>query len=91
MPYSKSVYRPLSSPTEIWYFDMLNPPTSSDTKSVDVGFTEKGTFNAIMFWYDLDLGSGVHLCTGPEEVDAGLKTLQPAIQYLYGEVRTQPP
>lgn len=35
---------------QIWYFDMLNPPTSSDSKSIDIVFTGKGTFNTVMFW-----------------------------------------
>ena len=44
-----------------------------------------------MFWYDLHLWGDVHLSTGPEAATAapGQRYLQPALQYLAGELRVE--
>ena len=39
-----------------------------------------------MFWFKLHLFGDVNLSTGPEAVQAGLRCLQPAVQYLAGEL-----
>ena len=35
---------------QVWHFDMLNLPNSTESKSLDVCFTSRGTFNTVMFW-----------------------------------------
>lgn len=87
--FCKDAYVPLSSPFEVWHLDMLNPPEECDQKTIDVQFERSGTWNAVMFWYDLHLAEGIHLSTGPHAVEEGLKSLQPAIQYLDGEMRVE--
>ena len=90
-PWEKDAVRALSEPVAVWYFDFGSPPESSDVKNVDVEFTSDGKFNAVMFWYDLHLWGDVHLSTGPEAATAapGQRYLQPALQYLAGELRVE--
>ena len=87
--FNKDAYVPLSSPFPVWHFDMLNPPEDYDQKTIDVQFERSGTWNAVLFWYDLHLAEGIYLSTGPQAVEEGLKSLQPAIQYLDGEMRVE--
>jgi type III protein arginine methyltransferase len=110
---------------------MASPPQDAETKTLDVTFTADGRFNAVVFWFELDLGSGIRLSTGPKAVSAGavvlpatasssgsfqvlqacfaaataasrallpvgascghsgLRTLQPAVQYLAGELAVE--
>ena len=50
---------------------MASPPQDAETKTLDVTFSADGRLNAIVFWFELDLGGGVRLSTGPEAVSAG--------------------
>ncbi|KAL4451864.1 hypothetical protein ABPG75_007526 [Micractinium tetrahymenae] len=77
---------PLSEPREVWHFDLGAPPDKSDVKAVDVEITRRGRWNAVMFWYKLHLFGDVYLSTGPEAVAEGLRSLQPALQYIAGEL-----
>jgi hypothetical protein len=43
----------------------------AENRSVDLTFTADGHFNAVVFWFTLELYSGVTLSTGPEAVAAG--------------------
>eukprot|EP00887_Chlorella_sp_A99_P001822 scaffold19.g1822.t1 len=86
VPLAQQGIVPLSEPQEVWYFDLGSPPERSATKTVDVDFTRRGRLNAVMFWFKLHLFGDVCLSTGPEAVVAGLRGLQPAVQYLAGEL-----
>lgn len=81
--------QPLSDPVAVWYFDFGAPPTKSDTKIIDVEFTADGRFNAVMYWYELNLFGDITLSTGLDAMRAvpGLRYLQPAVQYIAGELR----
>ena len=83
VPLAPGAYRPLSEPQPVWHFDFVAPPEQSDTKLVDVTFTRAGRFNAVLFWFELHLGGGVTLSSGPE---SPVTTLRPAVQYLPGEL-----
>lgn len=82
-PLRPGAYKPLSTPVRVWHFDMLAPPEDSDSLQVDLHIEATGCFNAVLFWYDLHLGEGITLHTGP---GSGSTTLRPALQYLAGEV-----
>jgi hypothetical protein len=71
VPLAGGLFRPLSEPQEAWHFVMASPPQDAETKTLDVTFTADGRLNAIVFWFELDLGSGIRLSTGPEAVLAG--------------------
>lgn len=77
---------PLSKPKEVWHFDLGAPPDKSEVKSVDLEFTKFGRWNVVMFWYKLHLFGDVWLSTGPQAVAEGLRCLQPAVQYIAGEL-----
>ena len=89
VPVDGECFVPLSAPMEVWQFDMLSPPEEAGRTSLDVEFERDGVFNAVRFWYDLHLYDDVHICTGPEAVSSGLKTLRPAIQFLPGQMRVE--
>ena len=71
VPLADGLFRPLSQPQEAWHFVMASPPQDAETKTLDVTFSADGRLNAIVFWFELDLGGGVRLSTGPEAVSAG--------------------
>ena len=85
-PLAPGSYIALSEPMRIWHFDMLAPPERSDTSVLDLAFTRAGLLNAILFWYDLHLGGGAVLSTGP---GSAVTTLHPALQYLPGELAVE--
>jgi len=82
----------LSEPVEVWYFDMKVPPEKSDTKSVDLTFIKDGRFNAVRFWFTLHLHGNVYVSTFDMSSSDSSSTgttkgwLQPAVQYLAGEM-----
>lgn len=82
-PFAPGAYTALSDPVAVWHFDMVAPPDESDSKLVDLCFTSGGRFNAVLFWFDLHLGGGIQLSTGP---GSPVTTLRPALQYLPGEL-----
>jgi protein arginine N-methyltransferase 7 len=86
VPLAPGAYILLSEPVRVWHFDMLTPPEESDTQVVDLAFTSSGRFNAVLFWFDLHLGGGHILSTRP---GSAVKTLQPALQYLPGELAVE--
>jgi hypothetical protein len=75
VPLADGLFRPLSQPQEAWHFVMASPPQDAETKTLDVTFTADGRLNAIVFWFELDLGSGIRLSTGPEAVSAGAQVM----------------
>jgi protein arginine N-methyltransferase 7 len=85
-PLAPGSYVPLSEPLRVWHFDMLTPPEESDTQTVDLAFVCSGRFNAVLFWFDMHMGGGHILSTGP---GSAVKTLQPALQYLPGELAVE--
>ena len=40
----------------------------------------------MLFWFKLHLYGDIYLCTSPQAVTEGLRSLQPALQYLPGEL-----
>ena len=85
-PLSPSSYVALSEPVRVWHFDMVAPPEESDSNVVDLELTCAGRFNAILFWFDLHMGGGRVLSTAP---GSGMTSLQPALQYLPGELAVE--
>ena len=88
-PLDMSNVKVLSQPKEVWYFDLGSPPERSDVKKIDVEFEQDGKWNAVIFWYKLHLWGDVYITTGPEAstMAPGTRHLQPALQYLAGELR----
>ena len=66
---------------EVWHFDMLAPPEESARVAVDLAFTRRGMFNAVLFWYELQLSPTITISTGP---GSGVSSLRPALQYMPG-------
>jgi len=85
-PLAPGSYVALSEPMRVWHFDMVAPPEESDTKIVDLELMRAGRFNAILFWFDLHMGGGQVLSTRP---GSGVSSLQPALQYLPGELAVE--
>lgn len=71
VPLGDGMYVPLSDPVEVWHFDFLAPPDASDTRHVDFSFTADGNFNAVVFWFDLQLTPDVCISTGPAGLASG--------------------
>lgn len=65
------MWRPLSEPQEGWHFSLLAPPADCETKSADVTLTADGRFNAVVFWYCLQLTDGITTSTGPQVSSEG--------------------
>ena len=91
----KNAFVELSKPMEIWHFDLLNPPEQSETKFVDLEFTREGCFNAVLFWFDLNLIDDVKISTrwpghgNDDDTDENnVSSLTPALFYLEGEIKT---
>ena len=70
-PLAEGMYTSLSEPVEAWHFDMLAPPEDSARKTIDLTFTGGGNFNALVFWFELQLVDGITLSTSPQAVAAG--------------------
>ncbi len=85
-PLTPGSYVPLSEPMRVWHFDMVAPPEESDSKILDLELTSAGRFNAVLFWFDLHMGGGQVLSTRP---GSGVSSLQPALQYLPGELAVE--
>ena len=67
----EGMYLPLSDPVEAWHFDLRTPPEDSERKALDLSFTARGRFNAVLFWFKLHLIDGIEFSTGPEAVAHG--------------------
>ena len=59
------MYRPLTEPIEAWHFNMRCPPEESGRKSLDLSFTADGIFNAVLFWYTLQLTPDIAISSAP--------------------------
>lgn len=64
-PLADNLFRPLSKPLEAWHFDLGSPPQESARRTLDVEFTASGRFNAVVFWFELQLGPGIQISTRP--------------------------
>ena len=101
VPIDPDSYRALSKPKEIWHFDLGNPPEASDQKFVDFEFTKDGTFNAVLFWYELHLIEDVKISTrgvtneeefgdadDDDDENIVVSSLTPSLFYLDGEIKS---
>lgn len=91
---------PLSPPVEVWHFDFQNPPNASASKPVDLEFDREGRFNAVVFWYTLNLIDDIKISTAPPGLGPGEDgylrsggarptSLHPSVQYLPGEIKVE--
>lgn len=71
VPLAEGMWAALSEAREAWHFSLLSPPADCESKALDVTFTAGGRFNAVVFWYRLQLADGITLTTGPQAVAAG--------------------
>ena len=87
LPLDSESYRTLSEAREAWHFDFYHPPDASDRKTVDLNFVQDGVFNAVLFWYELDLGEGLRVSTSPDGSPKCSQILHPAVQYMAGQLQ----
>lgn len=93
---------PLAPPVEAWHFDFQNPPEESQTKTVDLAFERDGKFNAVVFWFTLNLIDDIKITTAPvgyapgeypgadpRDYDRRPTSLHPAVQFLEGEMEVR--
>ena len=93
---------PLAPPVEAWHFDFQNPPEESQTKTVDLAFERDGKFNAVVFWFTLNLIDDIKITTAPvgyapgeypgadpRDYDKRPTSLHPAVQFLEGEMEVR--
>jgi protein arginine N-methyltransferase 7 len=93
---------PLAPPVEAWHFDFQNPPEESQTKTVDLAFERDGKFNAVVFWFTLNLIDDIKITTAPlgfapgeypgldpADYDRRPTSLHPAVQFLEGEMEVK--
>ena len=59
------MWEALSAPQEAWHFDLRCPPEDADRRTIDVIFERDGMFNAVLFWFKLELGPNESISTGP--------------------------
>ena len=59
------MYRPLTEPMEAWHFNMRSPPEESGRSSLDLSFTADGIFNAVLFWFTLQLTPDITISSAP--------------------------
>ncbi len=64
-PLAEGMYRPLTEPVEAWHFNLRCPPEESGRKSLDLAFTADGIFNAVLFWYRLQLTPDISISSAP--------------------------
>ena len=64
-PLAGGMYHPLTEPVEAWHFNMRCPPEESGRKSLDLSFTADGIFNAVLFWYTLQLTPDITISSAP--------------------------
>lgn len=64
-PLAGGMYRSLTDPIEAWHFNMRCPPEESGRKSLDLSFTADGIFNAVLFWYTLELTPNITISSAP--------------------------
>ena len=59
------MYRPLTEPVEAWHLSMRCPPEESGRRSLDLAFTADGVFNAVLFWFTLQLTPDITISSAP--------------------------
>ena len=65
VPLADGMYRPLTEPVEAWHFNMRCPPEESGHNTLDLAFTSDGIFNAVLFWYTLQLTPDITISSAP--------------------------
>lgn len=78
-------YVALSEPVQIFQFDFLIPPDSSEQKTFDLSFTRRGKFNAVVFWYEMTLIDDIKISTRPGALDAP-SSMRAAVQFMPGQI-----
>ncbi len=48
---------------EAWHLDLTNPPSEAQARTLDLSMTATGRFNAVLFWYELQLYGDIRLVT----------------------------
>lgn len=48
---------------EAWHLDLTNPPSEAQAHTLDLSMTATGRFNAVIFWYEVQLYGDVRLIT----------------------------
>ena len=84
--FTTDAYTALSAPMQVFTFDMLMPPESSEKQILDVTFSKRGKFNAIVFWYDLTLIDDITLSTNPMRDENSPSSMRAAIQFMPGQI-----
>ena len=79
---------PLSEPLQVFQFDFLIPPDSSEKCMVDLTFTKRGKFNAIVFWYDMTLIDDIRISTRPGESESP-SSMRAAVQFMPGKIQVE--
>ena len=78
---------PLSEPLQVFQFDFLIPPDSSEKCMVDLTFTKRGKFNAIVFWYDMTLIDDIRISRDPVRANRRLDAA--AVQFMPGKIQVE--
>lgn len=84
LEYASECWRVLAAPTELGTIDLEH--FAETLWDVQLPIVETGTLDAIVFWFELDLGT-TRISNAP---DGGLRCIKPAVQYtdpLEGMVR----
>lgn len=79
---------PLSEPLQVFQFDFLIPPDSSEKCTVDLTFTRRGKFNAVVFWYDMTLIDDIRISTRPGARDSP-SSMRAAVQFMPGKIQVE--
>lgn len=87
LPLLQDSYETLSEVFEVWHFDFYHPPEETDRKVIDLHFNKKGVFNAVLLWYNLDLGNQLTFTTSPYiSHQKSPRSLHPSVQFIAGEL-----
>ena len=71
VPIADDAWTALARPAAAFRFDFQTPPEEGETREADLRFERDGRFNAVLFWYDLNLIEGVELSTAPRGYGPG--------------------
>lgn len=81
----ENAYITLSDPVQVFQFDFLMPPDCSEKKTIDLTFTKRGKFNAVVFWYEMTLIDDVKISTKPGGEDCP-SSMRAAVQFMPGKI-----
>lgn len=84
----EDAYVALSEPVQVFQFDFLIPPDSSERRTFDLAFTKRGKFNAVLFWYDMTLIDEINISTRPGVTDAP-SSMRAAVQFMPGKIAVE--